>query len=319
MEINGLHHITAVTATVQNNVNFYTRLLGMRMVAKSINQDDTSAYHLFYGDKIGSPGTDLTFFDWPQVVKNVNGAGSIARVALRVPSQDALQWWAERLTDSQIEHSGMVEFHGHVLINFADPEGLQLALVDDKGTPGGMPWEKSPIPPDYSIRGLFATTLLIRNAEPIKKVLTEVMGYRQAAEYPNSAEPNERTIVFETGQGGPGNELYLIEQPANPDGRVGAGGVHHIAFRVANDHEHKQWRERLVSFGLDVSPIIDRHFSRAIYFRVPGGFLFEIATDEPGFAYYEDVEHMGERLLLPPFLEPERAKIEARLTPIAYP
>ena len=182
-----------------------------------------------------------------------------------------------------------------------------------------MSWEKSPIPPEYAIRGLFASTLLAHDTEPISKVLTEVMGYRQAAEYTASDEPNERTIVFETGQGGPGNELYLIEQPANPAGMVGAGGVHHIAFRVANDQEHRQWRERLISFGLDVSPIIDRYFARAIYFRVPGGFLFEIATDEPGFAYYEDVEHMGERLMLPPFLEPERAQIEARLTPIAYP
>ena len=181
MELNGLHHVTAITATVQNNVNFYTRLLGMRLVAKSINQDDTSAYHLFYGDKFGSPGTDLTFFDWPHIVKNVNGAGSIARVAMRVPSQDALQWWAERLTDNKIEHSGIVEFHDHRLINFADPEGLQLALVDDEDTPGGTPWEKSPVPPDYSIRGLFATTLLAHDAEPISKVLTEVMGYRQAA------------------------------------------------------------------------------------------------------------------------------------------
>ncbi len=291
----------------------------MRMVAKSINQDDTSAYHLFYGDKFGSAGTDLTFFDWPHVDKNVNGAGSIAQVGLRVPSQDALHWWAQRLTENKIEHSGIVEFHGHALINFADPEGLQLTLVDDEGTPGGMPWEKSSIPPDYAIRGLFASTLWTRDMEPIAKVLTEVMGYRQVAVYPASAEPNERTIVFEIGQGGAGNELYLIEQPANPGGRVGAGGVHHIAFRVTNDQEHKQWRERLVSFGLNVSPIIDRHFSRAIYFRVPGGYLFEIATDEPGFTYFEDVEHLGERLLLPPFLEPQRAQIEARLQPLAYP
>jgi glyoxalase family protein len=312
--LNGLHHVTAVTARAQDNFDFYTRVLGMRLVKKSVNQDDVSAYHLFYADKVGSPGTDLTFFDWP-VGPNRDGPGSISNTALRVPDRAALDWWAGYLTEQGIEHSGIVTFHGHEMINFADPEGQRLSLVDDRGAPeGGIPWEESPIPREYAIRGLFASTLTVQRLDLTERVLTEVMGYQRAAEYETG--PGERTVVYELDGGGAGKEVWVVEQPGRPVAQLGAGGVHHIAFRVADDATQREWRNHLLSYGLGVSGVIDRFYFRSIYFRIPGNTLFEIATDGPGFTVDEDVETLGERLALPPFLEPQRARIEAGLEPV---
>jgi glyoxalase family protein len=314
MKLNGLHHVTAVTSKAQQNVDFYTRVLGMRLVKKTVNQDDVSAYHLFYADKLGSPGTDLTFFDWP-IGPNRNGPGSIAHTALRVPGRKALEWWADYLTRQGIEHSGVVDFHGHKMINFTDPEGQHLSLVDDEGAPeGGIPWEKGPTPAEYAIRGLYASTLIVRQLDPTERVLTEVMGYERAAEYETGA--NERTVVYELDGGGAGKEIWVIEQPDQPRGQLGAGGMHHIAFRVADDEAQRHWRERVLSHGLRVTDVIDRFYFRSIYFRIPSGFLFEIATDGPGFTADENLETLGEELALPPFLEPDRARIEASLKPI---
>jgi len=314
MRLNGLHHVTAVTAQAQSNFAFYTQVLGMRLVKKTVNQDDVSAYHLFYADKFGSPGTDLTFFDWA-LGPNRNGPGSIATTALRVPSRAALEWWDGYLTRQGIKHSGIVDFHGHEMLNFTDPEGQHLSLVNDEGAAdAGIPWEKSTIPAEYAITGLYASTLIVRRLEPTEQVLIEVMGYDRAAEYETG--PNERTVVYELDGGGAGKEIWLVEQPDQPGGQLGAGGVHHIAFRVANAEEQQYWRERLVSYGLGVSDFIDRFYFRSIYFRIPGGMLFEIATDGPGFTADEDLATLGEQLALPPFLEPHRISIEAGLKPI---
>jgi glyoxalase family protein len=314
MKLNGLHHVTAVTSRAQENFTFYTQVLGMRLVKKSVNQDDVSAYHLFYADKLGTPGTDLTFFDWP-IGPNRNGPGSIAGTALRVPSREALAWWADYLTQRGIDHSGVVTFHGHEMINFTDPEEQHLSLVNDEGSAGGgTPWERSPIPTEYAIRGLYAATLIVHQVNLTERVLTQVMGYERAAEYETGA--NQRTIVYELNGGGAGKEIWVIEQPGQPSGHLGAGGVHHIAFRVPDDETQHAWRERLVSYGLRVTDFIDRFYFHSIYFRIPGGFLFEIATDGPGFTADEDLESLGERLALPPFLEPRRAQIEAGLKPI---
>lgn len=314
MKLNGLHHVTAVTSKAQENFNFYTQVLGMRLVKKTVNQDDVSAYHLFYADKLGTPGTDLTFFDWA-LGANRNGPGSIANTALRVPSREALVWWADHLTQRGIEHSGIIDFHKHEMINFTDAEGQHLSLVNDEGVAGGgTPWEKSPIPAVYAIRGLYAATLVTRRLDPTERVLTETMGYERTAEYKTG--PNERTAVYALDGGGAGKEIWVVEQPDQPQGQLGAGGVHHIAFRVADSEAQRTWRERLISYGLGVSAFIDRFYFRSIYFRIPGGFLFEIATDGPGFTADEDLETLGERLALPPFLEPHRARIEAGLKPI---
>jgi glyoxalase family protein len=318
MKVNGLHHVTAVTAQAQGNVDFYTGVLGMRMVKRTVNQDDVSAYHLFYADRVGNPGTDLTFFDWA-APPNRNGAGSIAHTALRVNGRESLEWWAHRLTEHGIDHAGITEFHGHAQIRFADPEGQQLALVDDAGAPGGEPWEESPVPAEHSIRGLFASTLIVRDAEQLAHVLTDVMGYEQSATYDtNDASAGGKMIVFEVNGGGAGNEIYVIEEPNAAPGRLGAGGVHHVAFRVDNAEVEQEWRQRLLQHGISVSHQIDRFYFQSIYFRVPGGALFEIATDGPGFATDEDEAHLGETLALPPFLEDRRAEIEAGLKPITY-
>jgi glyoxalase family protein len=316
MQLNGLHHVTAVTGDAKRNVIFYTEVLGMRLVKKTVNQDDVSAYHLFYGDKLGSAGTELTFFDWPRLGQNRPGPGSIANTALRVSGQDALAWWAQRLADHDINHSGIVEFNGYAQINFTDFEGQPLSLVDDEGKPGGVPWEHSPTPAAYAIRGLHSVTLLVGELEPTEFVLTEIMGYRKMAEYTHQPNPGERTAVYSIGDGGAGNEIYGVEQLDKPRSVLGRGGVHHVAFRVANEEEQRWWRQRITSYGLAVSDFINRFYFKSIYFPIPGNILFEIATDGPGFATDEEAEHLGEALALPPFLEPYRAQIEAGLKPI---
>lgn len=312
MELHGLHHVTAVTGQAQANVDFYTQVLGLRLVKKTVNQDDVSAYHLFYGDEVGNPGTELTFFEWSHMGPNRNGPGSIAHTALRVSDRDSLEWWAQRLEEHGIEHGGLIEFHGHARLDFADPEGQQLALVDDEGAPGGTPWAKSPVPVEHGIKGLFASTLVVREVETTALILTKVMGYEQVAEYPSAETAGERTIVFALGEGGAGKELYVVEQPNQPYGQLGRGGVHHIAFRTPNHEEQVAWMNRLHSVGLRTSGLVDRFYFQSLYFRIPEGILFEIATDGPGFA----TDEAAEQLALPPFLEPRRQQIEAGLTPI---
>lgn len=317
MQLHGLHHVTAVTSKAQANVDFYTQVLGLRLVKKTVNQDDVSAYHLFYGDEVGSAGTELTFFEWAHMGPNVNGPGSIAHTALRVNGREALDWWALRLEEHGIRNEGVREYLGHTRLDFADAEGQQLALIDDEGVPGGTPWAKSTVPVEYGIRGLYASTLIVRQLDTMALILTKVMGYEQVAEYPSAGDPNERTVVFALDGGGAGKEIYVVEQPNKPYGQLGRGGVHHIAFRTPNGEEQVAWMNRLHSVGLRTSGLVDRFYFQSLYFRTPDGILFEIATDGPGFATDEPAEHLGEGLALPPFLEPRRQQIEAGLTPIA--
>jgi glyoxalase family protein len=316
MQLIGLHHVTAITGQASQNVAFYTRVLGLRLVKKTVNQDDVSAYHLFYADAEGSPGTDLTFFDWPHIVPNRNGAGSIGEIALRAPGRESLEWWEKRLTAAGVEHTGILEAGGQILIRFSDPEGQALALVDDRGVPGGTPWERSPVPVEHGIRGLHAVKLLVQDPEPTARVLVEVMGFRRAGEVLPGDGSGRKVAVFETGPGGPGSAVHVESDPDLKPGRLGRGGVHHVAFRTPNEVEQQTWRQQIAAAGLGVTPVIDRFYFKSIYFREPGGILFEIATDGPGFAADEDREHLGEQLALPPFLEPRRRQIEAQLHPL---
>ena len=318
MELGGLHHVTAVTTRASENVAFYTEILGLRLVKKTVNQDDVSAYHLFYGDEMGRPGTEVTFFDWPhlRVAPNHAGVGEISATELRVRGREALEFWAGRLTEHGISHGGIEERDDRSFIAFTDFEGQRLRLVDDGGTegvPGGVPWGESPVPRESGIRGLGAVDLTVRDLGPTAWVLSEVLGFRRAGEY---VQDGGRVAVFEVGPGGPGAQVRVVEEPGAPAAHLGRGGVHHVAFRTPDDEEHAEWRERIRAAGLGVTPQIDRYYFRSIYFREPGGVLFEIATDGPGFTSDEDAAHLGERLALPPFLEPHREEIERGLAPI---
>ncbi len=317
MQLHGIHHVTAVTGSASHNVAFYTQVLGMRLTKKTVNQDDISAYHLFYGDELGRPGTDLTFFEWPDVGPHRPGVGTISTISLGVTGQDALNWWVQRFDDFKVSHEGIQTrgSDGLLILPFQDPEGQRLELVDDTGKLQSSPWRRSPVPAEMAIHGFYAVRLTQRSLEPSARFLSDVLGFRRGSSY--STPQNTPVTIFEVGHGGPGTEVHVEIRPEWPFHRfVGKGGVHHVAFRTPNDEEHRQWRERIASVNPSVTPVIDRFYFRSIYFREPGGVLFELATDGPGFTVDEDAAVLGERLALPPFLEPQRQNIEAHLRPI---
>jgi glyoxalase family protein len=317
MQLGGIHHVTAVTGNASRNVAFYTQVLGMRLTKKTVNQDDVSAYHLFYGDELGHPGTDLTFFDWSDIGHNRPGTGTISCISFGVTAREALEWWIKRFDDLGVEHDGL-QTRGpddRLFVPFRDPEGQHLELVDDAGTLSITPWSKSPIPLEMMIHGFFAVRLTLRDLEGSAHFLTDVLGFRRGDSYQTQQQTS--VTVFEVGHGGAGTQVHVEINPTLPFHRfVGIGGVHHVAFRTPNEEEQRLWRARIAEVNPTVTPVIDRFYFHSIYFREPGGVLFEIATDGPGFATDEDVEHLGERLSLPPFLEAHRAEIEANLKPI---
>jgi glyoxalase family protein len=310
--LRGLHHVTAVTANAPANLDFYTRLLGMRLVKKTVNQDDVSAYHLFYADALGSAGTDLTFFDWAYATGTRPGAGTISETALRVlGGGETLKRWAEWFDKNGVKRCEVENRHGLESLPFQDPEGQRLRLVAEPRTDAEgsfHPWKGSPVGFDAAIVGLSAVTLSVHDFDATAEFLTEVLGFRA-----NPSDP----ALFETGDGGPGTQARL--EISKNRAIHGAGGVHHVAWLVADVKELLAWQERIESFQLSTSGKVDRHYFQSLYFRIPEGILFEIATAGPGFtADGEDLEHLGERLSLPPFLEPQRARIEAGIKPLEY-
>lgn len=315
MDLIGFHHLTAISAEIRRNHDFYTRVLGMRLVKRSVNQDDVSAYHLFYADAVGSPGTDITFFDWP-VPRERHGTRSIVRTHLRVNGR-SLDWWADHLRAEGVSVHGVVERDGRALIDFVDPEGLRLSLIDDLGA-GDPPriWSESPVPAEHQIRGLGPILLSVPSINDTDAVLVAALGMRHVRDY--SLEPGAApdVHVYEMGAGGPHAELHVAVQPNLPVARQGAGGVHHVAFRTPTIDEYHAWTERLDTLGIPNSGEIDRYYFRSLYFREPNGILFEIATDGPGFAVDEDPATLGQHIALPPFLEPQRARIVANLQPL---
>jgi glyoxalase family protein len=313
IEIPGLHHVTAITGDARGNVAFYTGVLGERLVKKTVNQDDVSAYHLFYGDEKGSPGHDLTFFDWPNAAPARPGAATIAPIGLRVNGAQALDWWLRRFDERGVRHGEIAEREGRTVLPFQDPEGQQLELVDDGGKAAGVPWGESPVPPEFALRGFHDVTVNSAHPDGTRELLTDVLGFRKAAVYDQAEGPGAVT-VYETGEGGPGAQVRV----AAPSGigQAGIGGVHHVAFRTRDGEEQLHWRQRISDAGHNVTPVIDRFYFKSIYFREPGGTLFEIATDGPGFTADESESELGKHLALPPFLEPRRAAIEAGLRPI---
>jgi glyoxalase family protein len=319
MDLLGIHHLTAVSASIRENFRFYTTVLGMRLVKRSVNQDDVTAYHLFYADAVGTPGTDLTFFDWA-VPRERRGTRSITRTHLRVTGEASLQYWAERLTEHGIAHGGIAPRGGRPTLEFEDREGQRLAFVDDGGRGDApVPWAASPVPAEHQVRGLGPILISVPKLAPTEQVVTQVLNMRRLREYPHPDHAKHTVHVFEMGAGGAAAgahaELHVAVQPDLPAASPGAGGVHHVAFRVPDDAYHA-WAERLNSSGVPNSGEVDRYWFRSLYLREPNGVLFELATDGPGFGVDEDVATLGEKVVLAPFLEPRRAQIVAALKPI---
>lgn len=315
MRLTGIHHLTAISAKPRENLAFYTGLLGMRLVKKTVNQDDVSAYHLFYADGKANPGTDLTFFDFPAAPER-RGANSISTTSLRVAGEKSIGFWRDRLKKARAHAGEVAEVDGRLTLPFEDGEGQRLVLIDDGGAGPSSPWEKSPVPVEYQIRGLGPIVLSVHELGRTALVLTSVMNMRHARSYA-APDAQGEVQVFAMGEGGPAAELHVIEQKGLPMARQGAGGVHHVAFRTPDETQYHAWTQRLREHRIPNSGEVDRFYFRSLYFREPNGILFEIATDGPGFATDEPMETLGEKLALPPFLEPRRAEIEAGLKPIA--
>lgn len=312
MELTGIHHLTAITADAAGNNRFYTDTLGLRRVKKTVNQDDTSAYHLFFADGAGTPGTDITFFDWP-VGRERRGTHSISRTGLRV-AEDSLDWWAARLSGRGVATGPVTILDGRPSLDAEDPEGQRLRLVAAP-EPAGQPWDRSPVPAEHQIHGLGPITISVPDLAPTEAVLTRVMNMTKVRDYPDP--DGQGTVhVFRMGPGGAAAELHVAVQPGLPAARQGAGAVHHVAFRVPDQAALAEWAARVRGFRIPNSGEVERYYFRSLYFREPGGNLFELATDGPGFDVDEPRETMGQGLSLPPFLEPRRAAIEAGLKPL---
>jgi glyoxalase family protein len=307
----GLHHVTAIAGDPQRNADFYLEVLGLRLVKRTVNFDAPDTYHLYYGDEIGSPGSILTFFPWPGAPRGRRGTGQATTVGFSVP-EAAMGWWAERLRDRAVEVEGPVSRAGEDVLVVIDPDGLRLELVASPTADPRPPWESGPVPPASAIRGLHSVTMTEGGPDLTAELLTGQLGFRLVE------EEGDR-LRFDVGDGGPGALVDVLAQPRSPRGLVAAGTVHHVAWRAPDDPAQQAWRAALVDEGVEVTPVIDRQYFHSIYFREPGGVLFEIATDNPGFAIDEPVERLGSGLRLPPWMEAERATIEASLPDLKLP
>jgi glyoxalase family protein len=302
----GIHHVTCIAGDPRENLAFYTGVLGMRLVKRTVNQDATDTYHLFYADAAGTPGTDLTFFPWPGMAPGREGTGLAVEVGLAVP-EGQLPWWQSRLTQAGVTTEPVVEHFGERILRFRDPHGQALALVGI-GERDFEPWALSAVPEPSQIRGLHSVRLRVRDLAATAELLEGPMGFR-----PGLADAGCRRFTVSAGGSG---ALVDVEQSGHGPGAWGPGSVHHVAWRLRDSADEMELRETLSREGHRPTPQIDRFWFRSVYFREPGGVLFELATDGPGFAVDEDPEHLGERLILPPWLEPSRSEIEAALDPI---
>lgn len=311
--VHGIHHITCIAGDPQANVDFYVGVLGMRLVKRSVNQDSPDTYHLFYADAAGSPGTDLTFFPWPRMEPARPGIGLAVDVALAVPST-SLPYWRDHLASARVavDAEAPATRFGEPALCFRDPDGLPLALVGIDAARPFAPWAKSAVPAEHQIRGLHAVRLLERDMGPTVATLTTLLGMR-----PVGIEDGWHR--FAAGEGGSGALVDVKELPDERRGTWGTGGVHHVAWRVADMDEGLAVRQIVEQAGLRPTPVIDRFWFESIYFKEPGGTLFELATDGPGFGRDEDPAHLGERLILPPWLEARRGAIEAGLPALVVP
>ncbi len=303
--IQGLHHITAVASDPQANYVFYHRLLGQRLVKTTVNFDDPGTYHLYYGDEVGTPGTIMTFFPWRRMVRGQVGAGETSAVAYAVP-RDALDYWEARLSGQGVSVKRLAERFGDPVLRFYDPDGMKLELVATDGPAAIRHWAEGPVPEDYALGGFHSVSLLLTDVEATAALLVDRLGYRHVG-----SEGDRHRYAGASDEGA----LYvdLVHAPASSPGRFGAGSIHHIAFRTVDDDEQVAYQSALDRAGVGVTDVKDRQYFHSIYFRSPGGVLFEIATDAPGFLYDEPVATLGRSLKLPPWLEARREEIAAAL------
>jgi len=309
--IRGIHHVTAIAGDPQQNIDFYTGLLGLRMVKLTVNFDDPYTYHLYYGDDRGAPGSVLTFFPWPGASRGSRGAGQATVVSFSVP-EGSLPFWQRRLTERGVPVSEPVGRMRSQAISFHDPDDLALEIVEDSAERRPPMPARALVPAERSIRGFHSVTLSEADGRATADFLTRSLGFRLVSQEGNRAR-------YEAGEGGPGAAVDLLDEPRLERGLVSVGTVHHVAFRTPDDEEQAAWQETIRRAGHQVTPVADRHYFRSIYFREPGGVLFEIATDLPGFTIDEPVERLGGGLALPPWLEPRREAIARQLPPVSVP
>lgn len=306
--VTGLHHVTAIAGDPRENLEFYTGLLGLRMVKRSVNQDAPDTYHLFYADGEGRPGTDITFFPWPRMGPARPGIGLAMEVSFSIP-EGSLAWWTDRLSGAGVDVDDPARRFGAPAVSFRDPDGLGLALIETAEPLDTAPWSESTVPETRQLRGFHAVRLWERDAERTRRFLLEGLGFETAG-------IDDGWERFEAGDGGASRRIEIRELPDRRRGAWGTGAVHHVAFRVPDEEAQYDVRQRVMRAGGTPTEFIDRFWFRSIYFKEPGGVLFEVATDGPGFSVDEDPATLGEELILPPWLEPQRAKIEAGLPPL---
>lgn len=309
----GIHHVTAIAGDPQQNVDFYMGLLGLRLVKQTVNFDDPGSYHLYYGDDLGHPGTIMTFFAWPGAPRGRVGAGQVGVTAFSIPA-GSLDYWRERLTARGISVDGPVTRFADRVLSFADPDGMPLELIASARADERTGWAGGSVPDEHAIRGFHAPTLYVRQGEPSERLLTGVMGFRRIG------QDGER-VRYAAGEGeaAPGSLVDLVIRPGDAGARQGTGTVHHIAWRTPDDERQLAWQSTLAERGIPVTEVRDRQYFRSIYYREPGGILYEIATDTPGFAVDEAPERLGTALKLPPWLETRRPRIEQALPSIHLP
>lgn len=307
----GIHHVTAMTSSAEKIYHFFTEILGLRLIKKTVNQDDIQTYHLYFTDDVGTPGTDMTFFDFPGAPKGKNGTDSIAATSFRVPSNASLLYWQERLSQFQIEHEDITELFGKKVLPFVDFDGQNYQLISDEnnaGIPGGLPWKNAPVPAEHAITGLGQILVNVNHPRTLIEVLVDTLGFKEVLTVDHST-------LLEVGAGGNGGAIIVNYQPDLPLAQEGYGQVHHVAWRVKDDVSLKNWIFRLENLAYPSSGFVDRFYFQSEYFKPTRGILFELATDGPGFLVDEPYETAGEILSLPPFLEKKRTEIEGYVRP----
>lgn len=309
MSDKGIHHISIISGDGQTNAEFYVQTLGLRMVLKTVNQDDPSSYHLFYANGAGQPGSSITFFPWPRAVKGEAGTGQTTVIAFGVP-ESSLDFWKERLSYRGVGYKEPFDRFGYKVLQFDDPDGLTLELVFDSAMDSVSGWDSEYVPEEHSIRGFWSATLRLSEMDETAQLLEQVLGF-------NKKESSGKLTLFESNSE-IGRYLIIEETGEYQPTKNGRGIVHHIAFRAKNEKELREMRAEVIDFGLSPTDVIDRHVFKSVYFQSPGGVLFEMASDDPGYkSVVEDEKEMGKKLFLPPWLERKREEIENRLPEIS--